>query len=212
MPVAQSLEADDNGPATKKAKTGTEDEFPYGTRVAILQSCGKSVCHVPTSEIEKIFSDTSTTYTCGDSFAGTDIEVHDFRAEEHVIKFLAHWIYHRDSEEAIKVTMNRQTERRSGVLDGEWLTFLIKAMNFFNDPVLFTNDITGSLVDSFLWFLSCGGLDHIEQILEVYRDHCKTGPWPASSSTSSSIVRSSLSSRYPQAILIELSRNICVVG
>lgn len=30
MFVAQSLDTDDDGPATKRLKTGTEDAFPYG--------------------------------------------------------------------------------------------------------------------------------------------------------------------------------------
>jgi hypothetical protein len=45
--------------------------------------------------------------------------------------------------------MDRQMERRAGVLDEEWLAFQIKVLNTFDDPTAFTCDITDSLMDQF---------------------------------------------------------------
>ncbi|KAH0366716.1 hypothetical protein KCU65_g5150, partial [Aureobasidium melanogenum] len=154
MSVARPLNADD-GPITKKLKTGNEDRFPYDTRIAILQSWGISICHVPYGEPKKICSDTCATMVKRKPFPDTYLEVHNFEVEERLVKFLAHWIHHRDPNEAIDATMNRQAERRFEVLDREWLDFLIKILNFF-DSTKFTGDIADSLVDNFLHFLNCG--------------------------------------------------------
>ncbi|KAG9566910.1 hypothetical protein KCU71_g4168, partial [Aureobasidium melanogenum] len=171
MSVAQYLDTDDDGPATKKSKTGTEDDFPYGTRIVILRSYGKAICHVPAGEFNKISTMIlDTSYL----FFGTTVQVYDFDVEEPLIRFLAHWIHHRNSEEAVVATMNRQTERSGRDLDEEWLVFLIRAMNCFDDPTKFTCDLTDSLIDDFLRFLRCGGLAKIDQVFKICKSRCKT--------------------------------------
>lgn len=61
-----------------------------------------------------------------------------------------------------------------GVLDEEWLAFLIKALNTFDDPTAFTCAVTDSLLDQFLKFLRHGGHTHIDQVYKTCKESCKT--------------------------------------
>jgi hypothetical protein len=149
-------------------------DFLNSKRIAILQSYGTTICHVPTSELEKIVKPYTSRYGLRHDIEGVIVEVHDFLIEEPLVRFLAHWIHFREPEEAVKATINRQRERPCRALDEEWLAFLIKALNAFDDPEIFTCDITDSLIDQFFGFLNCGGLDHIDQVYQICRESCKT--------------------------------------
>lgn len=71
--------------------------------------------------------------------------------------------------------MDRQNEAQPGEVDEEWLVFLLKAMNFFDNRAEFTCDITDSLVDAFLSFISTiSGLVHLDQIFTTCKKHSKT--------------------------------------
>ena len=142
----------------------------HSNHITILQSFGRTVCHVPTDELRK-------TVKLGTArrkleFEGASILVHDFMFGEPRVKFLAHWIHHRDSGEAIKAVLRPRAETEEGDLDEQWLIYLIAAINFFEDPNIFTCDIADSLVDEFLAFLERGGLPHIDRIYELCKRSC----------------------------------------
>ncbi|CAD0096779.1 unnamed protein product [Aureobasidium vineae] len=169
--ISRSCDAHKDGPDNKRLKIDDEDEFPYSDRITILQSYGTVVSHVPTSEFEKIIVQNTGVH---DDYRGASIQTHNFNVEKPLVRFLAHWIHHRDSEEAITATMNRQTQRRHGVLDEEWLDFLIKVMNFCDDPKKFISDITDSLVHNFMFLLDSGDRCHIKQMYSICKACCKT--------------------------------------
>jgi hypothetical protein len=87
---------------------------------------------------------------------------------------LAHWTHHRDPKEAIDATMEHPTGREEGAFNEDRLVYLIKAMNFFDDPFTFTCDITDSLVDRFLDLLNSGDLERIDQLYHICKDSSKT--------------------------------------
>jgi hypothetical protein len=101
-----------------------------------------------------------------------NVQVHNFLENESSIKFLAHWIHHRDAGAAINATIRRETAKTSGTLDEEWLFYFVEAMELFDDPSKFICDISDSLIDCFISFLLGGGLDHIDDVYEIYRDRC----------------------------------------
>ncbi|KAG9685879.1 hypothetical protein KCU95_g12418, partial [Aureobasidium melanogenum] len=171
MPVAQPINAANDSPATKKLKTGNEDELAYGSHVALLQSYGTTVCHVPLAEFQKI-STLDPVKKCGT--LGAIFHIYDYPVETPLVRFLAHWIHHRDSEEAVNAAMEHQIDSINGVLDRKWLDFLVKVLNFCDDKSKFHSDITDSLIDNFFLFLRSGGIDHMDQVFEICKEHCKT--------------------------------------
>jgi hypothetical protein len=144
----------------------------HSKRITILQSFGTTICHVPTNELQKIAKLGTARRKL--EFEGANIQVHDLRFDASLVKFMAHWIHHRDSEEAINVTLLRSEARVSAVLDEEWLNFLIQAMNSFDDPSTFTCDIIDSLIDTFILFAIRGGHAHIAQVYQICRYTCET--------------------------------------
>jgi hypothetical protein len=148
-------------------------------RIAILQSYGTSLCHVPAGELEKV---EKVNNTVRDAWHGlsrrvhdvligdVNVQIHNFLAEESLVKLLAHWIHHRDAEAAINATIHRKTETTSGTLDEEWLDYLIDAMELFDNPNKFICDIRDSLIDCFIHFLIGGGLEHIDRVYEICHD------------------------------------------
>jgi hypothetical protein len=143
-------------------------------RVAILRLYGKTVCHVPASELQTILKYNTSTSGVRHEFKGLDVEIHDFLVEKDLVRFLVHWVHHRDSGEAINATMNRLAEREDGTFNEDRLVYLIRAMNFFDDPFTFHCDITDSLVDEFLDLIKCDGSIDIDQVYRMCRDSCKT--------------------------------------
>jgi hypothetical protein len=103
-------------------------------------------------------------------FEGASIQVYDFHLDRSVVKFLAHWIYHRNLREAVKAAFGEHTEAEEGVLDEKWLAHLIRAINSIESLTGFTCDIIDSLVDGFLAFLERGGLPHIDRVYEICRN------------------------------------------
>ncbi|KAG9942454.1 hypothetical protein KCU85_g9219, partial [Aureobasidium melanogenum] len=188
MPVVQPINAANDGPATKKLKTGNEDEFAYGkdntthimlqhkpltpshsSHVALLQSYGTTVCHVPLAEFQKI-STLDPVKKCGT--LGAIFHIYDYPVETPLVRFLAHWIHHRDSEEAVNAAMEHQIDSINGVLDRKRLDFLVKVLNFCDDKSKFHSGITDSLIDNFFLFLRYGGIDHMDQVFKICKEHC----------------------------------------
>jgi hypothetical protein len=156
-------------------------DFEQSKHIAILQSRGVDVCHVPAAELEKV-EDVKNNMRggwCGRServrdvaIGEVNVQVHNFLAEKSLVKFLAHWIHHHDAEEALKTTIDHQEETRSGDLDEDWLHYMIDAMNEFDKPYRYICDISDSLVDCFIQFLVSGGLDHIDRVYEICAESC----------------------------------------
>jgi hypothetical protein len=190
MSGKRSSDADNNSADKKRPKMDKEDDFSYGylitarnccaamtdfehsKRITILQSFGTTVCHVPTDELRKIM--TLGTARRKLDFEGASIEVYNLCFDESLVKFLAHWIHHRDSGEAIKAALNHQTETGEAVLNEKWLTYMINAINLFEGAKIFTCDIAHSLVDEFLAFLERGGLLHIDRVYEICQNTSST--------------------------------------
>jgi hypothetical protein len=149
-------------------------DFEHSKRVAILRSYGTTVCHVSAGELEKILKLDTSEAGVRHEFKGLSIQIHDFQVEEDLLKFLAHWIHHRDSREAINATMDGHIQQEEHTLNEEWLAYLIRAINFFDDSFTFTCDITDSLIDQFLDMLNCCGLERIDQVYQICRDSSET--------------------------------------
>jgi hypothetical protein len=149
-------------------------DFEHRKRVAILRSYGTTVCHVSATELQKILKYNASDSGVHHAFKGLDIEIHDFHVEKDLVKFLAHWIHHRDPGEAINASMGRLTEREVGAFNEDRLVYLIRAMNFFDDPFTFTSDITDSLVDQLLDLLKCGGPVDIDHVYRICKNSCQT--------------------------------------
>ncbi|KAH0384249.1 hypothetical protein KCU92_g4583, partial [Aureobasidium melanogenum] len=176
MSIVRPSNADNEGPTAKRTKMDTEDEFPYDARITVLMSFGKAVSSVHAGEFAKISRDNTGNHRISPYSGGASVQSHDFQVEKTLVRFLAHWIYHRDAKEAINASFHRQNKAQPGQVDEEWLIFLLKAMNFCNDGWKFTCDITDSLVDAFLSFVaSKSGMVHLDQIFTIFKEHCKTG-------------------------------------
>lgn len=144
-------------------------------RITILQSCGYAIFSVHANEFAKISAHNTASYHMLDDTGGASMQILNFPVEKTLVRFLAHWIYHRDATEAMNASMNRQDEAQPGQVDEEWLIFLLRAMNFCGNRANFTCDITDSLVDAFLLFIaSKSGLVHLDQIFTICKKHCKT--------------------------------------
>lgn len=194
MSSKNSSDATNDGPATKRPKPSIEDGFPYesatviddvtwcrqlnltlSSRITILTSYGSAVSSVQAGQVAKISAHNIGNHLVHPYSGGATVQVHNYQVEEAFVKFLAHWIYHRDAKEAIDASMIRQNETQPGEVDEEWLVFLLKAMNFFANRAEFTCDITDSLVDTVLSFTSTkSALVHLDQIFTICKQHCKT--------------------------------------
>lgn len=154
-----------------KSQTAQMVDFEHSKNIAILQSYGTTVCHAPADEFYKLAKHCTARREL--AFEGARIQVLDLQIEASLVRFLAHWIHHRNAGNAIEATMKRQQEREEGVLDEEWLAHLIRAINVFVAPFRFVPDIADSLIDRFLEFLEDGGLDHIDQIYQICKASSK---------------------------------------
>ncbi|KAG9695671.1 hypothetical protein KCU95_g3400, partial [Aureobasidium melanogenum] len=168
-------DANNDGPATKKLKASIGDGLSYSARITVLQSCGYAISSVHVNEFAKISAHNTASYHMLNDTGGASMQILNFPVEKTLVRFVAHWIYHRDATEAINASMNRQDEAQPGLVDKEWLIFLLKAMNFYGNRANFTCDITDSLVDAFLLFIaSKSGLVHLDQVFIICKKHCKT--------------------------------------
>ncbi|KAK6006580.1 hypothetical protein QM012_006990 [Aureobasidium pullulans] len=69
MSGKSSSDVNHDGPATKRLKANTEDDFPYDAHITILQSCGTAISSVHAGQFAKI-SKNNTGKHCKYAYSG----------------------------------------------------------------------------------------------------------------------------------------------